>query len=69
VLSLHSDLDSPLHAPRRTDSTVSNCVAVVLHVSIVATPERPGVHAKTRSGADAVLAQLAAMVLGPLVVR
>jgi hypothetical protein len=68
VLSLHAIWTPPLHAPRRTDSTVSNRVAVVLQVSIVATPERLGVHAKTRSGANAVVAQLAVRVLGPLVV-
>jgi hypothetical protein len=68
VLSLHAIWTPPPHAPRRTDSTVSNRVAVVLQVSIVATPERLGVHANTRSGADAVLAQLAVRVLGPLVV-
>jgi hypothetical protein len=68
VVSLLQARSGPVQSGRRTDNTVSKVVSVLLHVSIVAVPERTGIQRYTRSGALLALAHPAPSVLAPLVV-
>ncbi len=68
VSSLHAIWGPLLQFPWRRYRTVSYAVAAPSQVWIVATPDVAGVHRNTRSGAPALLAQVPASVLAPLVV-
>src|SRR5262249_26696834 len=64
VSSLHASC-VPEQLELRRYRTVSNVVAVALHVEMVATPETAGVHWKTRSGAVLGGAQSGLCALAP----